>query len=80
LALKAGRRVDAAGCNAVSPSDLKTREFHVDAKHGRFWATHVWLEPGTSRPAYAVTDPWCRQGGEAPAVPACAFVARAWCP
>jgi hypothetical protein len=80
LALKAGRRVDAAGCNAVSPSDLKTREFHVDKKHRALLGDPRRLEPGTSRPAHAVTDPWCRQGGEALSVPACAFVARAWCP
>jgi hypothetical protein len=79
-AFDAGRRIEAAGCNAVGASDLKAREFHVDKKHGRFWATHVWFEPGTSRPAYAVTDPWCRQSGEALAVPACAFIARTWCP
>jgi hypothetical protein len=79
-AFDAGRRIDAAGCDAIGASDLKTREFHLDKKHGRFWATHVWFEPGTSRPAYAETDPWCRQGGEALAVPACAFFARGWCP
>ena len=44
------------------------------------WAAHVWFEPGTMRPAYAATDPWCRQGSEALHVPACAFFPRHPCP
>ncbi len=78
-AINAGKRIDAGGCNAVTKSDLKTREFHEDQKHGRFWATHVWFEPGTFRPALAKTDPWCRQGSDALPVGACAFFARASC-
>jgi hypothetical protein len=76
----AGKRIDSAGCIGISQSDLKTREFDVDKKHGRFWAAHVWFEPGTMRPAYAATDPWCRQGSEALHVPACAFFPRHPCP
>ena len=76
----AGKRVDPAGCTAVRDSDIKTREFHVDKKHGRYWATHVWFEPTTLRPTFAKTDPWCRQAKDALTVPACAFFTRGSCP
>jgi len=78
-AYKAGRRIDSAGCKAITKSDLKTREFKANQKHGRFWAAHVWFEPGTYRPALAETDPWCRQGSDALPVDACAFFTRGFC-
>jgi hypothetical protein len=78
-AFNAGKRIDSAGCRAITKSDLKTREFHVDQKHGRFWGAHVWFEPGTFRPAVAETDPWCRQGSDALPVNGCAFFTRGSC-
>lgn len=77
---KAGKHVDAAGCFRIDDDDLKTREFHADKKHGRYWVVHVWFEPETLRPAIAKTDPWCRQSGDAVTVPACAFFRQGMCP
>ena len=72
-AFDAGKRIDSAGCKGIERDDLKTREFHVDRKHGRYWVLHVWFEPATGRPTFALTDPWCRQSASALSVPACAF-------
>lgn len=71
---------DAAGCRGIDKDSLRTREFHVDRKHGRYWAAHIWFEPGTRRPTITLTDPWCRQTASALAVPACAFIKRGTCP
>lgn len=76
---KAGKHVDAAGCFQIGDDDIKTREFHVDKKHGRYWAIHVWFEPNTRRPALAKTDPWCRQSSDAVSVPNCAFYKQSAC-
>ena len=46
----AGKRIDAEGCMGIDREDLKTREFHADRKHGRYWALHVWFEPSTRTP------------------------------
>ena len=75
-----GRCIDPAGCRAIKKSDLKTHELHFDVKHGRYWAAHVWFEPGTLRPAFAKTDPWCRQSSQALDVPPNAFRWRGSCP
>lgn len=77
---KAGKQVDAAGCVRIDDDDLKTREFHADKKHGRYWAVHIWFEPKTQRPTIAKTDPWCRQSSDAVAVPSCAFFKQGVCP
>jgi hypothetical protein len=78
-ARNAGKSVDQAGCIGIDDGDLKTREFHADKKHGRFWTVHVWFEPNTQRPVVAKTDPWCRQSKDALAVPACAFFRQGSC-
>jgi len=75
----AGKRIDAEGCSGIERDDLKTREFHVDRKHGRYWVLHVWFEPSTRRPSLALTDPWCRQSSSALTVPSCAFRKQASC-
>jgi hypothetical protein len=77
--VKLGPSPDPAGCNGIASGNLKTREFHLDHKHGRYWTAHVWFEPGTLRPTIALTDPWCRQSSAALAVPACAFFKRGTC-
>lgn len=79
-AFEAGKRIDSAGCKGIVQSDLRTREFHADKKHGRYWAVHVWFDPSTRRPAFAKTDPWCRQSSQALNVAACAFFSRGDCP
>lgn len=71
--------VDTAGCHGIVKDAMKTREFHLDRAHGRYWAAHVWFEPGTLRPTIAITDPWCRQSAAALAVPGCAFFKRGTC-
>jgi hypothetical protein len=75
----AGKRVDQAGCFAIDKDDLKTREFNVNRKHGRYWALHIWFEPKTLRPTISKTDPWCRQGDDAVLVPSCAFFKQDQC-
>lgn len=77
--VKLGPSPDAAGCNGIASENLKTREFNFDKKHGRYWTSHVWFEPGTLRPTITLTDPWCRQSAAALAVPACAFFKRGEC-
>lgn len=77
--VKLGPSPDAAGCNGIAGGNLKTREFRLDHKHGRYWTAHVWFEPGTLRPTLALTDPWCRQSPAALAVPSCAFFKRGTC-
>ncbi len=77
--VKFGPSPDSAGCNGIASGNLKTREFHADHKHGRYWAAHVWFEPGTLRPTIALTDPWCRQSAAALTVPACGFFKRGTC-
>jgi hypothetical protein len=69
----AGKRIDRAGLCGIAEEDLKTREFRLDKKHGRYWTVHVWFEPGTGLPRIALTDPWKRQSGKAVCVPARAF-------
>jgi hypothetical protein len=76
---KAGKHVDAAGCFGIGDDDIVTREFHLDKKHGRYWALHVWFEPKTGRPTIAKTDPWCRQSADAVSVPSCAFFRQGGC-
>ena len=78
-AFDAGKRIDAEGCKGIDRDDLKTREFHADRKHGRYWALHVWFEPSTRRPTLALTDPWCRQSASALTVPSCAFRKQGSC-
>jgi hypothetical protein len=75
----AGKSIDEAGCFGINNDDLKTREFHADKKHGRYWTVHVWFEPKTQRTVVAKTDPWCRQSDEALSVPKCAFFRQGGC-
>lgn len=72
----AGKRIDSAGCEGIAKGDLKTREFKLDSKHGRYWTVHVWIDPSTRRPTLQKTDPWCRQSKDALSVPRCAFFQR----
>lgn len=74
-----GKRVDQVGCFGIDKDDLKTGEFHVDRKHGRYWVLHVWFEPKTLRPTISITDPWCRQGNDAVRVSSCAFFKQDQC-
>lgn len=74
-----GKRIDPQGCYGIEKSDLKTREFKLDAKHGRIWTVHVWFEPGTLRPTVKKTDPWCRQDKNALVVPECGFFKQGEC-
>jgi hypothetical protein len=78
-AFDAKKRIDQAACLAINRDDLKTREFHADRKHGRYWVLHVWFEPKTRRPTIALTDPWCRQSADAVSVPSCAFRKQGQC-
>jgi hypothetical protein len=78
-AFEAGKRIDPEGCTGIDRDHLKTREFSVDRKHGRYWVLHVWFEPSTRRPTLALTDPWCRQSADALPVPSCAFRKQGSC-
>jgi hypothetical protein len=57
-AFKAGKRIDQTGCFAIDKEDLDARELHVDQKHGRSWAMHIWFEPNTLRPTVTKAGPY----------------------
>jgi hypothetical protein len=78
-AFDAGKRIDSDGCKGIDREDLKTREFKLDRKHGRYWTVHLWFEPSTRRPTFALADPWCRQSASALTVPSCAFRKQGSC-